>query len=234
MKEKIHIMAIGAHAGDMELTCGGILTKYAMQGHKVTLLHLTAGEKGYPILSDTEYRAQKIKEANAFAKMIGANAMILDYKDGELNDDDATKFKVCDIIREQKPDVIITHWKNSIHKDHEATYRIVRDAVYYADIKSFERGFPPHSIQGLYFAENWEDPYDFKPYIYVDITLSYEKWLEAVKCYEFVVKSPYFRYLEYYSALSTLRGCECGKAHAEAFAIDPFGIKQIYEYFPVR
>jgi LmbE family N-acetylglucosaminyl deacetylase len=42
---KMHIMAIGAHIGDMELTCGGVLTKYAMEDHKVTILHMTAGEK---------------------------------------------------------------------------------------------------------------------------------------------------------------------------------------------
>lgn len=234
MEKKIHIMAIGAHAGDMELTCGGVLTKYTMEGNEVTLLHMTAGEKGHPYLTDDEYRKQKVEEANTFAKKIGANVITLDYKDGELPDDDKVKFEVCDIIRDKKPDVIITHWKNSMHKDHAATYRIVQDAYFYAAIKSFKRPYPEHSIKGLYFAENWEDPYGFKPYVYIDISKSFEKWIDALKSYEFVVKSPSFKYLEYYSALSVVRGAESRKPHAEAFAIDPLGIKQIYDYFPVK
>jgi len=234
MGKKIHIIAVGAHAGDMELTCGGVLTKYAMEGHKVTLIHLTAGEKGHPTLTPAEYRKQKIKEANTFANLIGASAIVLEYKDGELAVDDDVKFRICDIIREQKPDIIITHWKNSMHKDHEATYKIVRDAIYYAALNSFERNLPAHRIQGLYFAENWEDPYGFRPYVYLDITPSYEKWIAALRSYEFVVNSPHFRYLEYYSALSVVRGTECGRAYAEAFAIDPIRIKQVYEYFPVK
>lgn len=233
MDKKIHVMAIGAHAGDMELTCGGVLTKYAMEGHRVTLVHMTPGEKGHPTLSDEEYTKQKSEEAKEFADKIGAEVLMLPYRDGELEDTDEVKFHVCDIIRQYKPDILITHWKNSIHKDHAATYRIVQDAYFYADIKSFKRDLPEHSVSGLYFAENWEDPYDFKPYIYMDISSAYDEWIEAIKSYEFVCNSPYFKYLEYYSALSVIRGAECRKDKAEAFAVDPLAMKQIFEYFPV-
>lgn len=234
MNKKVHIMAIGAHAGDMELTCGGILTKYAVEGHKVTLVHMTAGEKGHPTLDDEAYREQKIKESNLFAAKIGSESMVLAYRDGELPDDEEAKFLVCDIIRKFKPDIIITHWKNSMHKDHAAVYRIVQDAYFYAAIKSFKRDLPAHSISGLYFAENWEDAFGFQPYVYLDFSSAYDKWLDAIKSYEFIMKSPYFNYFEYYKALSIVRGAECRKAHAEAFAIDPIGIKQKLDYFPVR
>ncbi|WP_027625447.1 PIG-L deacetylase family protein [Clostridium lundense] len=234
MDKKVHIMAIGAHAGDMDLTCGGILAKYAMEGHRVTLVHMTPGEKGHPILNDEEYAKQKLEEAKEFADKIGAEALMLPYRDGELEDTDEVKFHVCDIIRQYKPDILITHWKNSMHKDHAATYRIVQDAYFYAGIKSFNRDLPEHSVSGLYFAENWEDPYDFKPYVYIDISSAYDKWIEAIKSYEFVSNSPYFKYLEYYSALSVVRGAECRKDKAEAFAVDPLSMKQIFEYFPVK
>ncbi len=234
MDKKVHVMAIGAHAGDMELTCGGVLTKYAMEGHKVTLIHMTPGEKGHPTLTDEEYAIQKHKEAKEFADKIGAEVLMLPYKDGELEDTDEVKFYVCDIIRQYKPDILITHWKNSMHKDHAATYRIVQDAYFYAAIKSFKRDLPEHSVSGLYFAENWEDPYDFKPYIYMDVSSAYDRWMEAVKSYEFVCKSPYFKYLEYYSALSVIRGAQCRKDKAEAFAVDPLSIKQVFQHFPVR
>ena len=234
MDKKVHIMAVGAHAGDMELTCGGVLTKYAMEGHRVTIVHMTPGEKGHPTLTDEQYRIQKINEANKFAESISAEAVVLPYKDGELKDTDEVKFTVCDLIRKYKPDIVITHWKNSMHKDHAATCRIVQDAYFYASLKSFKRELPEHEVQGLYFAENWEDPYDFEPYVYVDFTKAYDKWMEAIKNYDFVINSPYFKYMDYYSALSVVRGAKCRKQHAEAFAVDPLNIKQVFEYFPVR
>lgn len=235
MDKKVRIMAIGAHAGDMELTCGGVLTKYAQEGNIVKLVHMTPGEKGHQTLGDVEYRKQKIEEANKCAEMMGAEAIVLDYKDGELPDTDEVKFQVCDLIREFKPDILITHWKNSMHKDHAATYRIVNDAFFYAAIKSFKRQLPEHSAQGLYFAENWEDPYDFTPYVYMGIDdKSYNTWIEAIKVYEFAAKSPYFKYVDYYSALSVVRGAQCRKTHAEAFGVDPISIKQVVDYFPIR
>lgn len=42
------ILAVGAHAGDMELTAGAALIKHARQGDRVVLLHLTLGEGGNP------------------------------------------------------------------------------------------------------------------------------------------------------------------------------------------
>lgn len=225
-------MAIGAHVGDMELTAGGVLAKYAVLGDKVTLLHLTAGEKGNPPDKTVEeYRMQKISEAKKFAETIGGEAIVLDYKDGELPDNDEVKFKVCDIIREYKPDILITHWKNSMHKDHAATYRIVTDAQFYAGIAGFEREYPAHYAGGPYFAENWEDPYDFKPYTYVDITEGYELWMKALSNIWFVANSPSFKYLEYYDALSKVRGAECRKQRAEAFAVDPLSMKQVLKSF---
>ena len=39
------ILAIGAHIGDMELTCGGVLATHALKGDKIVTVALTAGEK---------------------------------------------------------------------------------------------------------------------------------------------------------------------------------------------
>ena len=47
MKEQ-RILAIGAHAGDMEISCGAVLIKEAHLGAEVHLLHLTRGGRGHP------------------------------------------------------------------------------------------------------------------------------------------------------------------------------------------
>ena len=45
------ILAIGGHAGDMELTAGPLLALQRAKGDRVVLLHLTVGEKGNRKLS---------------------------------------------------------------------------------------------------------------------------------------------------------------------------------------
>ena len=39
------IMAVGAHIGDAQLTCGMLLAKQAMQGDRVVIVDLTAGAR---------------------------------------------------------------------------------------------------------------------------------------------------------------------------------------------
>ncbi len=65
-EQREHIVAIGAHAGDMELTAGGVIAKYTMAGHRATLVHITPGEKGHPRLSAEEYKQQKMAEGEDF------------------------------------------------------------------------------------------------------------------------------------------------------------------------
>ena len=161
MSQKKHILAIGGHAGDMDLTAGAALAKYIAQGHTATLLHLTPGEKGHPRKTPEEYAEQKIAEAEEFARIIGAKVRFLDYKDAELPVNDAVKLEVADIIREEKPDIIITHWHGSIHRDHRNTAAIVEEARFYAGLPTIERELPAHYVSTLYYADNWEDPYDF-------------------------------------------------------------------------
>ena len=220
METKHTILAIGAHIGDMELTAGMLLAACAKQGGTVATLALTAGEKGAPAGADVaEYRAKKVSEAETFTQKLGGRAYVLDHADGLLPDDDAVRFEVCDIIRAVKPDILITHHKNSMHKDHAACHRIVEDARFYAGIAGFERELPAHFARTLYFAETWEDAVGFQPYVYLDVTEGYELWKEAITAHWFAVHSKSFPYMEYYDALSRVRGIEARTGRAECFMI---------------
>lgn len=228
--DKKKILAIGGHIGDMELTCGGMLAQCAVSGGTAVTLALTGGEKGNPPhMSVADYRTQKEAEAKAFAEKLGGTAYVLPYADGELPDNEEVRLQVCDIIRREKPDMILTHFQGSMHKDHAACSRIVQDAWFYAAIGGFERELPPHFAQ-LYFAENWEDARDFKPYIYFGISEeAFLLWEEAVQTHWFVTGSTSFPYFEYYSHLKRLRGIEARKPYAECFVPQPEDIRMIRE-----
>ena len=214
----VKIMAIGGHAGDMDLTAGAALAQAVLDGHQVVMFHLTPGEKGHPTLSAAQYAEQKIREARQFASTIGATTRFLEYGDGELPVNEAVKFQVCDVIREEKPEIVITHWKNSIHKDHANTYLIVEYALFSAGIKAFDRAAPPHWVSQTYYADNWEDPFDYNPDVFVGIRdEAYEAWLKAASSYAYARGETGFQYLDYYRALFVVRGRPHGFPRAEAF-----------------
>ena len=228
------ILAIGAHAGDMELTTGALLIKQHKAGDRIVILHMTLGEGGNPKMSPTAYGAQKRREALAADSVIGAEAIFAPYKDGELPNDEAVRLYVANVIRQVKPTYVLTHWQKSIHKDHSRTSAIVQDAVLLASLEGVVTGTPPHrGLRGVWYADNWEDAEDFQPYIYVDVSGEMQQWRDAVSKYEFVrggISS--FRYLEYYDALSTVRGAIAGKQRAEAFNIDAFGKRRVLDSLP--
>lgn len=220
-ESKITILAIGGHVGDAELTAGGVLASHALKGDRIVTLALTAGERGVPAGRDmAEYRVQKVNEAKAFAEMLGGESIVFDIPDGELQDNQEMRLRVCDVIREVKPNIIITHFKNSMHKDHMTTHLIVNDARFFAGLASFEREKPAFFASKLYYAENWEDAVDYKPYVYVDFSQeAYDLWIKAVSQHWFVTGSKSFPYLEYYKHLSRVRGIEARKEYAETFMV---------------
>ncbi|MBK5262114.1 MAG: PIG-L family deacetylase [Peptostreptococcaceae bacterium] len=216
------IMAVGGHIGDMELTAGGVLATCAAQGGEIMTVALTAGERGCPpTMSETEYRKQKINEAEIFAGMMNGRAVVFDTPDGELEKTEENVLHLARLIREFKPELIITHWSSSLHKDHINCHHITKDASFFAGLAPYKMDdLPSHNADDLWYAENWEDPTGFVPYIYTDVTLGYEVWRKAIEKHWFVTGSKDFPYLRYYDHLQVVRGCLIRKDRAQAFAID--------------
>src|ERR671930_1783709 len=75
------ILAVGAHAGDVELTSGALLIKQHRLGDRVVILHLTLGEGGNPRLSPERYGAQKRSEAAEAGRAIGAEVLFGPFRD---------------------------------------------------------------------------------------------------------------------------------------------------------
>ena len=53
-----HILAIGAHPGDMEISCGAVLAAHRKKGNKVTIIHLTSGSDHHLRLSKAYFQHQ--------------------------------------------------------------------------------------------------------------------------------------------------------------------------------
>jgi len=228
------ILAIGAHAGDMELTTGAVLLGAHQRGDRVVLLHLTLGEGGNAKLSPTEYGAQKKREAEVVAKDLGAEVIFGPYKDGEIPNDEAARRYVADVMRQVKPTHVFTHWKESLHKDHSITSAIVQDAVLLASLPGVQLAHPAHrGIRAVWYADNWEDATNFTPYVYVKVTDQLDAWRAAVSQYEFARGAiAGFPYVDYYTALATVRGAVVYKGKAVAFGVEPEARRRVLDSLP--
>lgn len=216
------IMVVAAHPGDGLFTMGAALAQQINCGGKGVLLSLSLGEKGAPKDIPVQRYGQMQRTATEkAANLLGAEAIFLTYPDAEIPFNEEICLAVCDVIREQKPDVIVTHWNGSWHKDHQNCHLIVRDAVFYAGLETLTRQTPPHSVAKIYYADNWEDASNFVPDTYLDIEAVRDKWLEACDLYPmWRGQTGFFRYNDYYSSLTIMRGCLSGFKHAVALMSD--------------
>ena len=178
------IMAVGAHTGDAQLTCGMLLAKHAMRGDRVVIVDLTAGERGTPAgWTQADFRAYNAACAGKFAEKIGGESVVLDVPDDELYATKEIELRLARIMREYRVDAVLYHWKNSLHKDHEAAHRIAENALFYASLATFEHPdatlehpLPPAPIRRFMCAENWEDAPGFEPYYWFDVTEAFPLW----------------------------------------------------------
>jgi N-acetylglucosamine malate deacetylase 1 len=156
------------------------------------------------------------------AHLLGAEALFLTYPDAEIPFNEESSLRVCDVIREQKPEIVVTHWSGSWHKDHQNCHLVVRDGIFYAGLKTLQRSQPAHAVSKLYYADNWEDASNFIPDTYLNIDAVCEKWLQACDFYPmWRGQTGFFRYNDYYSSLAVMRGCLAGFKRAVALMSDP-------------
>ena len=178
------IMAIAAHPGDGLFTMGAVLAQQIERGGAGVLLSLSLGEKGaskdIPVDKYGEMQRTATQKA---AQLLRAEAILLSYPDAEIPFNEESAVRVCDAIREHKPEIVVTHWSGSWHKDHQNCHLIVRDAVFYAGLETLARKHPAHAVSKVFYAENWEDADKFVPDTYVNIDDVYEKWLQACDFY---------------------------------------------------
>ena len=154
-------LAIGAHPDDIEFGCGATLAKWADAGCEVHLLVLTDGSKGtWDADADTAALvATRIAEQHSAAAVLGAVGVhFLGRVDGELRADRDDIEAVCAVIRETRPDVVLTHdpWKRyRLHPDHHRAGTIVLEAVVAARDPHFfrEQGLERHRPEHVLLFE---------------------------------------------------------------------------------
>jgi len=222
------LLAIGAHTGDAEVTMGAIVAAHTRQGGTATICHVTLGEGGHKAKTPAEYAPQRRREAEASAKILGADLVVFPYADIGFAGGPEVVDRLIALIRERKPDVVLCHWPGSWHSGHSQSAVCTLQAVECAPLARIKTGSPPHRVKAVYCPENWEDPFDWRPSLYVDVSLDMPRWEESCRQHElFTGGASSFRYLDYYRGVMAAHGAVAGCAHAVAIA-------RPYEFNPRR
>jgi len=176
--QQVNVLAVCAHPDDAELICGGTLARSIQLGHTAGILALTNGELGSR--GSVDLRAE---ESAAAAKVLGLSFHeTAGLPDGAVVNTPENRAKLAVLIRQAKPDVVITHWLKGRHPDHAVTAQLVRDACFAAGLKNIEPGVPTHRPRKVLHALSFREDNE-KPTFVVDVSDSFEKKLEAIRCY---------------------------------------------------
>lgn len=174
----LDVLAVFAHPDDAELLCGATLIKCADRGLRTGILDLTRGEAGS--VGTPELRAQ---EAHAAATVMGlAVRQNAGLPDSRLENSHEARSHLAGLLRELRPRVVVTHWKDGRHRDHRIAAELVYDASFLSGLKNFDASGTPfrptHVVHAVSFREDTP-----VPSFVVDVTEQLERKLEAVACY---------------------------------------------------
>lgn len=172
----VDVLAIAAHSDDIELSCAGTLVRLKTQGRRFGIVDLTRGEMG--TRGDPQTRA---REAGRSAEILGAEFReILDFGDGGLAQTRENELVLIDLIRREKPRLILTSYPEDRHPDHRRAGELVSDAAFYAGLRKLETAHAAHRPQQtIYFST----AYVHAPTFVVDVTAAMEKRRQAVLAY---------------------------------------------------
>jgi LmbE family N-acetylglucosaminyl deacetylase len=182
-KDKNRVLVVTAHPDDMELICGGTVSRLLKTGRQVRTAVMTNGGKGMRDRTDVlekEFGELRLKEQKAAGKALGlpeAEIINLNIPDGELENSVENIEKIVFHIRQFKPDIVISQNPKEVlvrfsdssrlvnHRDHRHAGLITWDAVY---PYSRDRGFfpehftkcnlTPHTVNFILYSDAYSDP----------------------------------------------------------------------------
>jgi LmbE family N-acetylglucosaminyl deacetylase len=219
----MRVLAVGAHPDDLEILCGGTLARYVREGHEVVMCHATRGDRGTYVHTREEIAAIRGSEARRAAEIAGAEYVSLGLSDSEVNaSDPAQRRMVVDLIREARPDVIITHSSGDYMSDHNEVHRLVFDNSFHATIPLLETAKPHHGlVTPIYFMETIMG-LGFAPTEYVDVTETFDVKVAMLEAHQsqltWLRDHDGIDIVENMRVATAFRGLQCGARYAEGFA----------------
>ncbi len=196
------ILVVLAHPDDPEFFCGATIARWIRAGHEVSYCLLTCGDKGTKDLSLTPDMlcCLRQEEQRSAAAVLGVKKVsFLGYPDGYLVADLDLRRDITRIIRQERPDILVTCDPTTLfnssgslnHPDHRAAGQAALDAVFPAarDHLHFvelwcNENLEPHIVREVWVSGTLE------PNVTLDVTDTWEVKINALYEHKSQIASP--------------------------------------------
>lgn len=197
----LRVLCIGGHPADTFDSAGGTLAHHVQNGDEVTVVALTAGTRIHDVvISDTLRFQERIPDAEDLEALMAERAEVKEdevrracaflgitdvrffgYDDAVLTLREEFILRMAALIREVRPDVIVTHHPNELGEygnHHAMTAQLVLNGIGAAHGVGMGDPNPPHRIAQLFFTTSalvmpsnvLSAPLHWYPDLIVDIT----------------------------------------------------------------
>jgi LmbE family N-acetylglucosaminyl deacetylase len=221
-------MVIVAHPDDADFGPAATLAAWVDAGAVARLVCCTSGDAGSddPNTDPLALARLREQEQRAAAAVIGYEEVtFLHRPDGALENDLALREQLVTLIRQFRPDTVVTMDPTMVfsatgrvqHTDHRAAAMAAVDAVYPAarNAMAFQHlakgGLAPHVVKWLYLS--WSD----RPNVWVDTTATIDRKMDALRAHASQMRDPWETFQARMREREAEEGQRVGTAYAEAF-----------------
>jgi LmbE family N-acetylglucosaminyl deacetylase len=213
------VLVIAAHPDDEVIGAGGTIARHVALGDEV---HLSVVTEGYTPDWPAETLEEKRKEVFRAAEVLGIRRIsFCGFPTVQLNTVPYKELceKVGECVQQSQPQIVYTTPRGDINRDHHIVYEATLVATRPVPGSSVRRLLsyegPPTTRFGAPFVENL-----FIPNVYIDISTTLEKKIEAMSQYRTELKEfPHPRSLKALRLYAEERGISVGLKAAEIFQL---------------
>lgn len=159
-----YILAFGPHPDDVEVGAWWVLTQTSKEWKRNVIIDLTASQLSTH--GDIYTRQQEAQQAAVLLWV--AERKNLGLEDGMLTPDVSTIALLVEQIRTYKPEILVFPSSTDRHPDHEATYQIVKKAIFAAGLQKYpDSNLPTHKPSLMLCYQIW---HEFTPDVTIALT----------------------------------------------------------------
>jgi bacillithiol biosynthesis deacetylase BshB1 len=173
-----YILAFWPHPDDIEVWCGGAISKAVTSWKRCVVIDLTIAEMSTN--GDTMTRMQESKKSATILWVERDNLLLCDAC---IQDTIELRKIIASQIRKYKPEIVLLPRDHDRHPDHENAAHLIKNAIFYAWLQNIGIDeFPPHKPRLLL---HYMIRHRFEPDIIIPLTTTeYETKIASRNAYE--------------------------------------------------
>lgn len=215
MSTKKTALVISAHSADFVWRAGGAIALHAERGYRVRVICLSFGERGESAklwknegMTLDRVKADRKREAQAAADVLGCEIVFLDTGDYPLRVGEALLYTIVDHYRELQPQFVLTHsLADPYNFDHPQAAHLAQEARIVAQAHGHNPAEPVLGAPPVFlFEPHQTEQCNWRPDAFLDIGSVWKKKRQAFEC-----MAAQEHLWEYYTRVALQRGNQAAR-----------------------